>query len=80
MSGWTGPAIWLWPVVLLAGLVLVVVGMVLLRRSPRVTPPGPGAGGAARQASSAQEILEERLARGEIDVAEYERRAAALDE
>lgn len=81
MSGWTGLATWVWPVVLVAGLVLLAVGVVLLRRSSRVTPPAAGdEASAARTVSPARAVLDERLARGEIDVAEHERRAAVLDE
>ena len=72
---------WVWPLLLLVGLTLFVVGLVLLRR---VTPSGatagegrgplPGAGSVTAHA-----ILDERLARGEIDAEEYRRRRSVLD-
>ena len=40
------------------------------------TGPQPGAGGARR--SRAEEVLDERFARGEIDEEEYQRRRAVL--
>ncbi len=80
MSGWTSLSTWVWPVVLVAGLVLLAVGLVLFRRSSRVAPPATGDNAAIRAVSSARAVLYERLARGEIDVAEYQRRAAVLDE
>ena len=59
----------------------IVVGLVVLgvrwlggsEHSPFRHAPGPGA-------RSALDILKERLARGEIDVAEYEERKRALGE
>lgn len=52
---------------------LLVVGIVVLVRT--LTDRGTGSG---RSASSALEILEERFARGEIDLEEFEERRRAL--
>ena len=64
-----------WWIVMMIGMVafwaLVIYGIVWLVQQVAAGARGPG-----RQ--SPREILEERLARGEIDVDEYERRAAAL--
>lgn len=69
---------WVWPAVLAAGLVLLAVGLVLLHRSSR--PSAPRADAAPGRTSSARAVLDERLARGEIDPTEHARRAAVLDE
>ena len=59
---------------LLTGLAL---GLVLLRRAPA---PSGDAGDVAGPPSTARAILDERLARGEIDADEHARRRAVLDE
>lgn len=66
MDGWAFGWMWIWPVLVLAGLMLLVYGVV------RLVAGGSG------PASSAQRILDERYARGEIDEEEYRRRRAQL--
>jgi putative membrane protein len=70
MCGWGYGWMWVWPVFVVAGLVFLVYGVVRLAQSRSPAPGGPG--------SSAQRILDERLARGEIDEDEYRRRRAEL--
>lgn len=72
-------------VVLIAVLVFAIVWSVRASRTPReawtVPPaaPAPGSGGATgRVTGSAEQILAERLARGEIDAEEYRTRLEAL--
>ena len=64
-----------WWIVMMIGMlafwVLVIVGIVWLVRNA-------AAGGGAVKRASAREVLDERLARGEIDIDEYDRRLAAL--
>lgn len=80
---------WLWAIlliVLLAGLVYVAVRLATRDRilghggdgqaagsTPPATQPAP-------PQSSARQILEDRLARGEIDAAEFRERVTALEE
>ncbi len=59
-------------VVLVLGLIVAVVFSYLVRR-----PFPPGSGGKA-DPSSARTILDERFAKGELDVEEYQRDRAAL--
>lgn len=66
-----------WPIVLLVGLALLALGLVLLRRAPA---PSGDAGDDSGSSSTARTILDERLARGEIDTDEHARRRAVLDE
>ncbi len=66
MMGW----FWIWPV-------LVLVGLVLLGYLAYGLVGGRGAGSATGH-PSALHILDERYARGEIDVDEYRRRRAEL--
>ncbi|WP_052442339.1 hypothetical protein [Streptacidiphilus neutrinimicus] len=47
---------------------------------PYGPPPGGSAGGGAATGGSAEQILAERLARGDIEVDDYHRRLAALHE
>jgi putative membrane protein len=54
---------------------VAVVGLVLIRALRDGQTGGPPAGG---RAPSAEQILEERFARGEIDLAEFEHRRRAL--
>ncbi len=64
--GW----IWIWPVLVLAG--LLILGYVGVRLAQ-------GRGLSSLSGSStAQQILDERYARGEIDEEEYRRRRAEL--
>jgi putative membrane protein len=73
MGGWNGAMMgwfWVWPVLVLAGLVLL--GYVAFRLAPGRGPAGPTG------ASTARHILDERYARGEIDDEEYRRRRAEL--
>lgn len=64
--GW----IWIWPVVILLG--LLMVGYLVARRArgpaPSSLPPS----------SPARQILDERYARGEIEEEEYRRRRVEL--
>lgn len=70
---------WGWVVfglLVVAGLVAIVIA-VAARRNPGTSPPRPDGdtpGGTART------ILDERLARGEIDSDEYRQRRTTLDE
>ena len=57
-------------------LVALVVAVVIALLRMAATGPQPGAGGARR--SRAEEVLDERFARGEIDEEEYRRRRAVL--
>ena len=71
-SGWG----WVWMSVAMVGFwAVVVVGIVMLTRGPggergRRPPGGP---------STADDVLAERFARGEIDADEYERNREVLD-
>lgn len=64
--GW----IWIWPVLVLAG--LLILGYVGVRLTQ-----GRGLS-SLTGSSTAQQILDERYARGEIDEQEYRRRRAEL--
>lgn len=65
------PWMWLWPVLILVGLlVLGYVAVAVGRRRSGGSDVGPG--------SSARRILDERYARGEIDDEEYRNRKAEL--
>ncbi len=70
---------WFWPALMVLGLAVATWGLTLLRRSGR-TPLAPGPAGSASPSASASAsaILAERLARGEIDEAEYHARMRAL--
>ncbi len=70
MDGWGMGWIWIWPVLVLVGLVVLgYVGM-RLAQGGRSAPPG--------NSSTARQILDERYARGEIDEDEYQHRRSAL--
>lgn len=74
MGGWPMGWMWLWPVLVVAGLLIIGYVVVRLAQSPRQTrPSGSGSGG-----SAARQILDERFARGEIDEDEYRRRRGQL--
>ena len=72
MHGWMFAWMWVWPVIVLAGLVLLVLGVVWLAQGRSL------GSGAFHAASSGRRILDERYARGEIDDEEYQRRRAQL--
>ena len=72
MNGWMYGWMWLWPLLVLAGLLILIYGVVrLAQRSPSMPED-------AQRGSSAQRILDERFARGEIDEDDYRRRRAEL--
>lgn len=60
---------WIWPTLVVVGLALIGFLAFRLMRNP---------GGAASGTGSARRILDERLARGEIDEDDYKRRADLL--
>jgi putative membrane protein len=72
MNGWMFGWMWIWPLLVLAGLLLLVYGVV------RLAQGSPSAPGEAERDSSARRILDERFARGEIDEEDYRRRRAQL--
>jgi putative membrane protein len=72
MDGTVWAAMGLWMVLLL---VIVLVVVWAITRSSRPTDTGQATG----PRPSARDLLDERLASGEIDVEEYQRRRAALD-
>jgi len=72
MNGWMYGWMWIWPLLVLAGLLLLVYGVVRLAQG---TPPAPGD---EQRGSSARRILDERFARGEIEEDDYRRRRAEL--
>ena len=74
MDGWMMGWMWIWPVLIVAG--LLIIGYVVLRlvQGGRLTPPA----GADADGSTARRILDERFARGEIDEDEYRRRRSLL--
>jgi putative membrane protein len=61
---------WLWWLLLIVGVVAVIVGLVLARRAGS----GSGRGDTTSEHSPARQILDERLARGEIAEEEYRTR------
>ena len=74
MGGATVGWMWVWPVLVVVGLLtLAYVGirLVLARQARSPTEASGGAG-------SARQILDERYARGEIDDEEYQRRRDLL--
>lgn len=75
--GW-GPGMWgmgvLW--LLVIGAIVLLVVLLLRSRYPGTSAPPAPPGATERRA--AQAILDERLARGEIDVQEYTERSRAL--
>jgi len=78
-NGWGMGWMWLiWPLIVL-GIVLLIV---LLVRGTTTRPPGPGGETAPRRGeggrSGAQEILDERYARGELTDEEYQERLRHL--
>jgi putative membrane protein len=70
-GGW----MWIWPVLILAGLVIIGYAVVRpIRTGQSSSPPGSGLG----TDWSARRILDERFARGEIDEDEYRRQRDLL--
>jgi putative membrane protein len=66
MDGWGGGWVWLWGSLMMLTWVAIIAGVAwLLLRSGRVTPTSP---------DRARQILDERLARGEITPEEHEQR------
>jgi len=72
MNGWMYGWMWIWPLLVLAGLLLLVYGVVRLAQGSPSVPEDVERGSAARR------ILDERFARGEIDEDDYRRRRAQL--
>jgi putative membrane protein len=72
MNGWMYGWMWFWPLLVLAGLLLLIYGVVRLAQSSPSVPEN------AQRGSSARRILDERFARGEIDEDDYRRRRAEL--
>lgn len=68
MNGW----MWVWPVLVLAGLVLLGYGVV------RLAQGWPPVSGDDELGAPARRILDERFARGEIDEDDYWRRRSTL--
>ncbi len=67
--------LWVWPLLILVGLVLIVWVVVRLVHDAQQRSSAPASAGAQ---PTARRILDERLARGEIDVEEYQRRRDLL--
>ena len=67
MNGWN----WVWMTTMFVVFwgVVAAVGIMLLRRSPAGAEPRP---------ATAEDTLRERLARGEIEIDEFQRRIASL--
>ena len=74
MGGWMMGWMWIWPVLVVAG--LLIIGYVVLRLVQSGRPTSPT--GADPAYSAARRILDERFARGEIDEDEYRRRRDLL--
>jgi putative membrane protein len=80
-SAWDGTMPWpmflplLWPIVMIAGVIVLVI---LLMRGGRTETPAIWRRDAGRQRPF--EILSERFARGEIDRREYEERKGLLSQ
>ena len=72
MSGAMG-LFWIWPVLVLVGVVLLGYHAYRLTQNRR-----PGSGEQVTSPGSARQILDERYARGEIDAQEYRRRRDEL--
>lgn len=72
MHGWDGGWMWLWGTLMMLTWVVVIGGAVwLIVRATRSHDRPP--------ASTARQILDERLARGEISLDEYQQRRDLLD-
>ncbi len=79
MITWADTSTWLWPAVLVVGIVVLVRGLVLLRRVP-ARPVADSLQAPSAAPATARSLLDEQLARGEVEVDEYRRRRAVLDE
>jgi len=75
MGGWVMGWMWIWPVLVVAG--LLIIGYVAVRLARGGQPPSP-TGSDRGSGSAARRILDERYARGEIDEDEYRRRRELL--
>lgn len=77
-GGWGGGPPWLGILTVLLFAAVVGVGIYLARRRPAsaVAHPGPG----QAQASSAEQVLAERFARGDVTEEEYVARLSVLRE
>lgn len=64
---------WLWPLLVVVGVVLL--GYVIVRARPGARTEDPPQG-----RDAARRVLDERFARGEIDEQEYRRRRSALED
>lgn len=73
-GGWMMGWMWVWPLLILAGLVLI--GFVVVRLAQNGSRSGPT--GVDPAGSAARRILDERFARGEIGEDEYRRRRDAM--
>jgi putative membrane protein len=74
MNGWGWVMMIVWSLISIGFLGLIVwLAVQWTRTSSQGTPPSEPS------AKTARELLDARLARGEIDLDEYERRADALD-
>jgi putative membrane protein len=74
MGGWMMGWMWIWPALIVAG--LLIIGYVVVRLVQGGSPAH--AFGASSAGSAARQILDERFARSEIDEDEYKRRRDLL--
>jgi len=74
LGGWMMGWMWIWPVLVVAG--LLIIGYVVLRLVQGGRPTAPT--GADPAHTAARRILDERFARGEIDEDDYRRRRGLL--
>ena len=74
MTGWGWTMMLLWAILLVVLVAGVIWAMLASSR-----PAGPAYERQASSPPSARELLDERLARGEIDTDEYEQRRRALE-
>ncbi len=77
--GW-GAGFWFVPLIFWALLLATIVALALIRRRRGWPPVGPGMGpwGYPDASRSAESVLAERFARGEIDETEYRARLEVL--